>query len=82
MDEKRCSFASSSVLFRWTYQIDRFGINGRQLKFVVLKWMVNTVVPNLGEFPLGENRWVARGNGGLPRLGHSFHLIVTGIAFP
>ena len=35
-----------------------------------------------GEFPTRGNKRAARGNGGLPRLGHSFHLIVTGIAFP
>ena len=38
-------------------------------------------LPTWGEFTPRENKRVARGNGGLPRLGHSFHLIVTGIEF-
>ena len=41
-----------------------------------------TGVPNLeGIAPRGNKR-VADGNSGSPRLGHSFHLILPGTAFP
>ena len=44
----------------------------------------NAGVSNLGEFPPrgGGNKRIAGGNGGFPRICHSFHMVVRRIEIP
>ena len=50
---------------------------------VVIPPLSSAWVPKLMGFsPRGNKRIAGGGNGGLPRIDHYFHLIVTGIAFP
>ena len=73
---------------QWRFAFDTYllAIGGKDFSAdrqkAVLLSCLGQGFPTSGNSPIGENQRIARGNGGLPRLGHSFHPIVTCIAFP